>query len=137
MSNNIKKTYMSNNNKTELDITIEICKWLRKEGFLFYCDIAAGLKLTSYQAMLVSKMRSGRGLPDIIVFCRCKGGEVGFAFEVKRSVNDYLRSDGSYRNSKHIMEQLSVMGILQNNGFICSFVTSVDEVKRIIELNKK
>lgn len=115
----------------EIDITIAICNWLRKNDYLFYCDIAAGLHLSAYQGLLVSKMRYGRGLPDIIVFHRF-ADYVGLALEVKRSESEFLTKSGQFRSSEHIREQLEVMSRLTEQGWYCEFVTSVQQVENII-----
>lgn len=124
-----------NMKKTELEITLSICKWLREEGYLFYCDIAAGLKLTNYQAMLVSRMRWGRGMPDIIVFASNHKYK-GFAFEVKKSKDEVFRKDGSFKKNNHIAEQLHIRAYLQTIGWKFDFVFGVEDVKRILTEQK-
>lgn len=126
---------MESSYRNELDLTIAICNYLRKSGYLFYCDIAAGLKLSTYQSILVSRLRCGRGLPDIVVFYR-DDKYVGYCFEVKKDKGKYLTKNGNYRSDKHIQEQIEVMNRLREQGWFCSFVTSVDEVKEILK-NKK
>ena len=123
------------NQKTELEITLSICKWLRNEGYLFYCDIAAGLKLTNYQAMLVSRMRWGRGLPDLIIFepHEYEGKKYcGYAIELKKSLSSVFKKDGSYRNDKHIQEQVEVLKMLEERGWRTSFADSVETIKTLL-----
>lgn len=117
--------------KSELDITKAICVYLRRNGYLLYCDIAAGLHLSPYQAMLVSQLRCGRGLPDILLFHRF-GDYVGLALEVKRSESEFRTKSGQFRSSEHIREQLEVMSKLTEQGWYCEFVTSVQQVESII-----
>ena len=121
--------------KSELDITKAICVYLRRNGYLFYCDIAAGLNLTGYQAMLVSKMRCGRGLPDLIIFepHEHQGKKYcGYAIELKKSLSSVFKKDGSFRNDKHIQEQVEVLKTLADRGWRTAFADSMELIKELL-----
>ena len=122
---------MSKKKQKELNIVMAICNYLRKKGYLFYCDIAVGLHLTSFQAVLVSRLRCGRGLPDIIVFHR-DDKYIGYAFEVKRSKEAYLKKDGQLKKDTHLSEQKEVLDRLTAQGWYANFVSSLDEVKALL-----
>jgi len=121
--------------KSELDLTLAICTYLRKNNYLFLYDIAAGLHLSAYQSLIASKTRTGRGMPDIIVFHKTQNYS-GYAFEVKKNKEAYLNKNGTFKSTPHLKEQIEMLKRFEEQGFYTSFVTSVDEVKKILETIK-
>ena len=56
--------------KAEQHLQSQVCEYLRYQypDVIFCCDMAAGMRLNIGQAVRAKKLRSSRGLPDVMIF---------------------------------------------------------------------
>ena len=122
---------MKKNKKREESIQIQVCTFLKWQypHLLWVCDFAAGSKLTIGQAVKAKKLRSCRGLPDIMIFKPdiCYNG----LFLELKTVTPF-KKDGTLKKDIHIEEQWEIHQKLRREGYLAKFVVGFDEAKQAI-----
>ncbi len=93
---------------------------------------SSGLRMTKGQAVKAKKMRSGRGLPDLMIF-EARYGYNGLFLELKKEGTRVYKLDGSLRKDKHLEEQQAVINDLNSKGYFAQFVIGFDDAKEVID----
>lgn len=118
--------------KKEESIQIQVCQYLAWQypKLLWVCDFAAGIKMTIGQAVKAKKLRSCKGLPDIMIF---KPNKIyhGLFLELK-TVTPY-KKDGTLKSDEHLRTQKDVHRRLLYQGYYAMFVVGFDEAKELID----
>lgn len=117
--------------KKEEKLQIAVSKYLK----LQYPDViftaeSSGLKLTIGQAVIAKKLRSDKGLPDLMIFEPNKYHK-GLFIELK-AAGVRLKS-GDLPNTEHIREQTALLVRLCDRGYAAYFACGFDEAKEIID----
>lgn len=112
--------------KKEESIQIQVCTFLKWQypHLLWVCDFAAGSKLTIGQAVKAKKLRSCRGLPDIMIFQPNKHYH-GLFLELK-TVTPFKKG-GDLKKDEHLAEQMLIHVRLHSEGYRVKFVVGFDE----------
>ncbi len=116
----------------EESIQIQVCTYLKWQypEVLFVCDFAAGIKLNMGQAVKASKMRSCKGLPDIMIF-KPRREHLGLFIELKNKTP--FKKNRELKKDAHLEQQQSVIDRLNSEGYFATFSTGFDETKRLID----
>lgn len=119
--------------KKEESLQLSVCKYLKLQypQVIFCCDFAAGIKLNIGQAVKASKMRSSRGLPDIMIFQPNKHNH-GLFIELKTK-SPYLKDGVTLRKDEHLEQQNEILNSLILRGYGACFAIGFDEAKDIID----
>lgn len=125
--------HMSMRTQREQRIQIQVCQWLKLmyPKIIFTCDLSSGMKMTMGQAVQSAKMRSSRGLPDLMIFER-RGGFNGLFIELKVAGTRIKLKDGTLTTDKHIREQYTILCLLMNKGYRAAFGVGFDHTIAII-----
>ncbi len=121
--------------KTEESIQISVCKYLKLfyPDVIFTCDMAAGMRLTIGQAVKAQKLRSSRGLPDIIIL-EPRGGELGFAgLCIELKTEKAANKNGTVKATDHTREQQEVLTRLEKKGYMAKFCIGFEDAKKTID----
>ena len=122
--------------KREESIQIAVCNYLKSDypDVIFTCDLSSGMKLTIGQAVKAQKMRSGRGLPDIMILEPRGEGEFrycGLMIELKSEKAG--NKNGTVKQTDHVREQAEVLKALEKRGYMARFAIGFSEAKTIID----
>lgn len=120
--------------KKEEIIQIAVCNYLRLQypDVLFVSDMAAGMRLTIGQAVKAKKMRSSRGLPDLIIL-EPKGDYYhGLCLELKKEGTKLFKRNGEWA-TPHLQEQFDCLVKLRDKGYLAEFAIGFDEAKETID----
>jgi hypothetical protein len=117
--------------KKEEKLQIAVCKYLK----LQYPDViftaeSSGLKLTIGQAVIAKKLRSSRGLPDLMILEPNKYKN-GLFIELK--AEGFRLKNGDIPNNEHTREQAELLVSLWGRGYAAYFACGFDEAKEIID----
>ncbi|HTJ53747.1 MAG TPA: hypothetical protein VL443_30035 [Cyclobacteriaceae bacterium] len=117
--------------KKEESLQIAVSNYLRLQypNVIFTAE-SSGLKLTIGQAVKAKKLRSSRGLPDMIIL-EPRGNYKGLCIELK-TVSPY-RKDGKLKTDQHLQEQEELLTRLNAKGYGALFATGFDKAKTIID----
>lgn len=122
--------------KHEENLQIAICNYLRAQypQVIFTSDLASGMKLTMGQSVKAQKMRSSRGLPDLMIF-QPKGIYYhGMVLELKREGTQiYLKDGKTLVADRHIREQWAILKSFRERRYYAEMVCGFDEAKRHID----
>lgn len=122
--------------KKEESIQLSVCKYIKLQypQVIFCCDYAAGIRLNIGQAVKASKMRSSKGLPDIMIFQPSNDHHNyhGLFLELK-TVTPYLKDGITLKKDKHLAEQAEILQALILRGYYAVFAVGFDEAKIIID----
>lgn len=121
--------------KKEESIQLAVCRYLRLQypDVIFACDLSSGMKLTIGQAVKAQKMRSGRGLPDIMIL-EPRGGELGYAgLMIELKTEKAGNKNGTVKQTDHVREQQAVLDRLEKKGYMAKFAIGFEEAKQIID----
>lgn len=113
---------------------IQVCNFL-KRGYphvIFTCDLSSGMKLTIGQAVKASKMRSGSGLPDLMIF-EARGKYFGLMLELKRQGTNVFKKDGTIKSDQHLQKQNAILERLREKGYKAEFVEGIEDT--VTEIN--
>jgi len=121
------------NQKREEIMQVQIAKYLKLKhpDIIFRMDMG-GIKLNMGQAVLWSRMQSGRAYPDCFI-AEPRSGYSGLFLELKHSKNEVYRKNGELRNLKHIIEQHEMLMELTRKGYYASFSYGFDYTIELIE----
>lgn len=122
--------------KTEESIQISVCKYLKLQypDVIFTCDLSSGMKLTIGQSVKSAKMRSSRGLPDIMILEPIGEGEFrycGLMIELKSEKAG--NKNGTVKATDHTREQAAILERLEKKGYMAKFAIGFEEAKNIID----
>jgi hypothetical protein len=132
-----KKKYYSKKSipVKEEDVQSQVCNYLR----MVYPDVdflsdASGLRLPIGLASKFSKLKSRRGIPDLIIL-EPRGGFCGLLLELKRANDDsvFSKKDGKLLNNKHVREQAKMLDDLMHKGSASYFAIGYDMARQIID----
>lgn len=136
--------------RTEENLQIKICNWLRKEfpHVVFVSDYAAGLNLTDTQRIKMASMRSHDGQPDLSIDFPSRGYH-GLRIEFKKEGTAIYKRDGSLRKQAytrkykrngqlyikkgdHLAEQAAMLERYNEMGYFARFGIGEEHIKQII-----
>lgn len=118
----MRKTYKrKSTTRKEEDAHATICKYVR----LIYPDViftsdGSGLRLPMGLAKKYSGLKSGRGIPDLLIL-EPNNTYRGLMLEIKREGTRVFLKDGSLSIDKHIREQAVVLDRLHKKGYAAYF----------------
>jgi len=115
---------------TEATIQLQVCQWLRLQyPDVIFTSESSGIRLTIGQAKKAKQLRSGNGLPDLIIL-EPRGGFNGLCIELKK--DSPYKKDGSLKTDEHLKEQDETLTRLSKKGYYAEFATGFEEAKDII-----
>lgn len=127
-------------NTTETNLHIRIAYYIRHNyPDVIFTSESSGIKLTIGQAVLQKKMRSGRALPDLMVF-EPRRGYNGMFLEIKKDGVNIYKKNGEIKRDKHLQEQEEVLSRLTEKGYFAKFVVGYESAIALIDYyleNKK
>lgn len=117
----------------EEKIQEQICEWMKRQypKVIFTCDLSSGMRLTIGQAVKATKMRSSRGLPDLMIFAS-RGQHKGLCLELKRKDIRIFKADGQMVSDPHIREQAAILERLKAEGYAALFSCGFENTVKII-----
>jgi hypothetical protein len=118
---------------SEVAVHIAICDYIKlKYPNAIFTSESSGLRVFWKQAKQLKRMRSGAGLPDIMIF-EPRKSYYGLFLEVKRENFAVYKKDGGLVSNDHIKEQEQVLHRLKQRGYFAEFVRGFDDAKAIID----
>lgn len=122
--------------KREESIQIAVCAYLKNfyPDVIFTCDLSSGMKLTIGQSVKSAKMRSSRGLPDIMILEPRGEGEFrycGLMIELKSEKAG--NKNGTVKQTDHVREQQEILNRLEKKGYMAKFAIGFSEAQKIID----
>ena len=124
--------------KQEEQIQIQVSDYLilQYPNVIFTFD-ASGLRLPIGLAVKAKKMRSGRGIPDMLILepVLTPSGmwRHGLFLELKVNLQDVYLKNGELRKDKHINEQSKVLSELNRRGYYATFAFGFNGAKEVID----
>lgn len=113
---------------------INVCAYIRlKYPEVIFLSDGSGLKLPKGLAVKYSKMKSSRGIPDLIIL-EPVDRYAGLILELKKEGTRVYLKDGYVSNNKHIQEQEDVLNRLRAKGYCALFAIGYDECVKIIDM---
>ena len=97
---------------------------------------SSGIRLTMGQAVKAKKLRSERGLPDMMIF-EPRGQYHGLIIELKKEGKSPFLLNGDLSVNKHIQEQAKTISKLNRKGYFACFCTGFDSAKETIDAYMK
>ncbi len=118
--------------KKEETLHIQVCTWLKIQypKLIWVSDYAAGIRLSIGQAVKAKKMRSSKGLPDIMIFKGHKHSN-GLFVELK-TTSPYLKDGFTLKKDEHLWQQDQIHQRLREEGYHAGFAVGFDEATRVI-----
>ena len=114
-------------NKSEESLQIAVSRYLKMQyPNINFTSESSGMRLTMGQAVKAKKMRSSRGLPDLMIFA-VRGKYSGMFLELKKEGNSPYLKNGELRASQHIQEQNEVLESLRNEGYYAEFAVGLED----------
>lgn len=108
-----------------------LCSYMRTNyPHVVFLSDASGIKMTMGQAIKWKGMRSGNGIPDLIIL-QPRGIYHGLMIELKKTGEKIVKKDGTYK-SDHLKEQADVLSKLDAQGYYATFALGYEEAKKII-----
>ena len=119
--------------KQEEKLQIAICRYIKYQypKIIFNSD-QSGLSTSIGQAVKMKKVRSNHAHLDIVIL-KPKVVFHGLILEVKKSREEILKKDGTFRKNEHLQDQIKTKNILQQDMYAVYFVWSLDMAKEIID----
>lgn len=118
--------------KNEEKIQLAISKYLQVQyPNVIFTSEASGGKKTKGQAMLAKRLRSGNGLPDLIIL-EARQQFHGLMLELKQDGYKLRKKDGSFV-SEHIREQNEVLQRMRSKGYFAEFAIGFEQAKSFID----
>jgi hypothetical protein len=127
-------------NITETNLHIRIAYYIKHNyPDVIFTSESSGIKLSIGQAVVQKKMRSGRALPDLMLF-EARRGYNGMFLEIKREGTIIYKLNGEIKRDKHLKEQEEVLSRLTDKGYFANFVVGYESAISLIDYyleNKK
>ena len=119
---------------TELQLHTQICEYIRLQypKAVFNSDLAGSMKLSINQAKIISKLRSGWGFPDLVIYEK-RGKWTWLFIELKKEGMKLFNRQGEYA-TPHLIEQSEMLQKLRERGFMCWFAIGFDDAKQKIDI---
>jgi len=120
--------------RSEEKIQIQLSDYIKIQypNVIFTFD-ASGLRLPIGLAVKAKKMRSSRGIPDMMVFAH-RPPYNGLFIEIKVSLSDvYLKDLQTLKKDEHIKEQADMIERLKEQGYYATFGFGFDGCKSILD----
>jgi len=120
--------------KEEEKIQMQLSDYIKIQypDVIFTFD-ASGLRLPISLAVKAKRMRSGRGIPDMMIFATGVGYN-GLFIEIKANRSDvYLKDNITLKKDEHIGEQSIMLRRLRSEGYYATFGVGFDGCKKIID----
>lgn len=126
--------------KQEEKIQIQLSDYIKMQypNVIFTFD-ASGLRLPIGLAKKAKRMRSGRGMPDMMIFKPMYFRDThreycGLFIEIKTKGSDvYLKDEITLKKDEHVEEQAAMIDRLSDNGYCATFGFGFDGCKEIID----
>lgn len=108
-----------------------ICSYMRTNfPHVVFLSDASGIKMTMGQAIKWKGMRSGNGIPDLIILQPSKQ-YYGLMIELKKTGEKIYKKDGSLKTD-HLKEQATVLSILRIKGYKAEFAIGFTQARDLI-----
>ena len=109
-----------------------ICNFIKTNypKVVFLSD-ASGLKITMGQAVKWSKLKSHRGIPDLVILYP-NSIYHGLMIELKKTGEKIVKKNGEFKTD-HLKEQDLVLRNLRSCGYYATFAIGFLEAKKIVE----
>jgi len=109
-----------------------LCNYIRTNfPHVVFLSDASGLKMTMGQAVKWSRLKSHRGIPDLIILYPSSGYH-GLMIELKRTGEKIHKKDGSLKTD-HLKEQNEVLQTLESLGYIARFAIGFEEARKLVD----
>ena len=110
-----------------------ICRYIQAQypDVIFMSD-GSGLKLPMGLAVKYSKLKSGRGIPDLLILHPNKQYKA-LILEIKREGTRVFLKNGELSKDKHIREQAAILDRLNKIGYMAVFCIGASEGIDIID----
>ena len=92
----------------------------------------SGFRLPQGLAVKAKKMRSSRGIPDLLIL-EPRGNYCGLLIELKREGMNPFKKDGTIKSDIHLEEQHLMLKNLEAKGYKATFASGYDIAKEIID----
>tara|TARA_R110000744_G_scaffold148351_2_gene261405 strand:- start:18986 stop:19360 length:375 start_codon:yes stop_codon:yes gene_type:complete len=118
----------------EKDLHRQICSYLKIKypNVIFLSDMS-GLKTSIGTAVQMKKLRSSKGLPDLIILKPNKEFS-GLLIEIKTKTSDvYLKDGKTLKNNEHVKEQSKILNRLSLLGYKAVYGIGFDNCVKIID----
>ena len=105
----------------ESQLHLAVCQYIKQTyPDVIFTSESSGLRVSIHQAKILKRLRSGDGLPDIIIL-QPKGEYKGLCLELKTvKATPYLKS-GKLSKRTHIQKQAEVLQRLLKLGYYADF----------------
>lgn len=108
-----------------------LCNYIRTNfPHVVFLSDASGLKMTMGQAIKWGKLKSSRGIPDLIIL-QPRGIYHGLMIELKKTGEKIVKKDGTYKTD-HLKEQAEVLSKLQAQGYYATFAIGFTQARDIV-----
>lgn len=110
-----------------------VCSYLKVNypDVVFLSD-ASGLSLPKGQATKWSRLKSEKGLPDLIIL-EPRGTWHGLCLEMKRTGKKLVKKNGELMKDEHLKEQYELLNKLLGKRYYCNFAIGFEHARKIIE----
>jgi len=121
----------------EISEQLLICEYISTNypSIVFTSDFS-GIRLSIGLAKKVKNLKSGRGIPDLIILKPFElEGKLyyGLLIELKKSGTEIYKKDGSLRKSEHLEEQNLMLEILRKEGYYATFSIGYNDTIDLID----
>ena len=118
--------------ESESDLQLRVCKYIKETypDVIFTFD-AGGFRLPIGYALKMKRMRSGNGIPDLIILQPNKR-MYGLFIELKKEGTKTTKKDGS-PVSEHFAEQFSMLKRLEEKNYCAVMCVGYEDTKKYID----
>jgi len=127
--------------KKEESEHLQICNYIKaKYPDVIFTSDASGVRMPIGLSVKFSKLKSGRGIPDLLIL-EPRGDYSGLFLEIKRTNENIFKKDGGLKKNEHLYEQAIMLDRLKHKGYATYFAIGKEMAKQIIDdymkINKK
>ena len=118
----------------EEDMQMALCEYIQYQypNVSFTSEASGFLKLKPYQAARAKKMRSSKGLPDLLIF-HPNQTHHGLMLELKKEGTKLFLKNGDFTANAHVQEQLAVIQHFNRLGYFADFAVGIDEARAVVD----
>lgn len=110
----------------------QVCAYIRMQyPYVVFNTDMSGIYLSMQQALHTSKLRSGRGFPDIVIYFN-NGYYSALFIELKIEETRIFKKNGTPATA-HISEQIEMHQKLKEQGYCVKFACGFEEAKEQID----
>ena len=119
--------------QTEAQLHEAVCNYISLvyPEAIFNTDLS-GIKLPMGLAKKVTKLRSSKGFPDIVIYERTNEYNALFIKLKWENEKLYKRDKKTFKN-EHLVEQFEMINKLKKRGYLAVFCVGFDEARKIID----